>query len=137
MSANPVLRRLLGRGAIAAGLALAALGFAGAVAAASPSQPKPADDPFLPVLPTPVTPTAPDTGTLLTNAGSMLPLLGDAGSFLSAGADPGTLVTDTQNLLNDAGNLIGIPDTGSYLNPAPDANAPAPDPNAPLPYTGD
>jgi hypothetical protein len=88
-------------------------------------------------VPTPVTPTAPDTGTLLTNAGSLLPLLGDADSFLSAGGDPGTLVTDSQNLLNDAGNLIGIPDTGSYLNPAPDPNAQAPDPNAPPPDTGD
>jgi hypothetical protein len=131
MSANPALRRLLCRGAISAGLALAGLGFASGLAAASPSQPMPADNPFLPVLPGPVAPTAPDTGTLLTNSGSMLPLLGDAGSFLNAGQDPGAFVTDTQNLLNDAGNMIGIPNTGSYLTPAPDPNAPAPDPNAP------
>lgn len=135
MSANPILRRLLGRAAMSVGLALTGLAFAGGVATALPSQPAPADDPFLPVQPAPdpLVPAAPDTGTLLTNAGSVLPLLGDAGSFLSAGQDPGAFVTDTQNLLNDTGSLIGIPNTGTFLNPAPDLGVPAPDPNAPPP----
>ena len=120
MLAIPKRRRLLGRAVLCAGLALAGLGFATGVATAFPSQPVPADDPFIPVDPGTLVPAAPNTGTLLTNAGSMLPLLNDAGSFLSAGQDPNALVNDTQNILNDAGSMLGLPDTSSWLSPISD-----------------
>jgi hypothetical protein len=74
---------------------------------------------------------APDTGTLLTNARNVTPLVTDAGSMLQGPSDPGTLFSYTGTILNDLGPMMSTP-------PAPDAvpadpGAVPPDPNAGAP----
>jgi len=114
-------KRLGCRMAVGVGLALLGLGLAGGIAAASPAQPAPTDDPFLPASPAPavVDPTTTNSLGVLSNAAQVMPLLTDAGSFLSAGQDPGAYVGDLQNLLNDGGNLLGVPSAGSYIPQMP------------------
>jgi hypothetical protein len=120
-------RRLFGWAAVCIGLALAAIGFGAGVAAAAPSQPVPADIPFMPTDPTDpgAFPTDPgafpsDPGSfmptssgpmgLLSNAGGgLMPLVTDTTKLLSAGSDPNAYLTDAQALLNDAGSLVGVP----------------------------
>jgi hypothetical protein len=135
MLANPKHRRLLSRAGMCAALTLTGLWCANSIAAASPA---PADDPFLPYVP--VDPATPDSGTLLTNSGSAMPFLSDLGSMMAPGQDQGALVGETQNLVNDASGMLGMPDTGSFVpwsdfaSATPDAVAPdavAPDAVAP------
>jgi hypothetical protein len=115
MFAIPERRWLLGRAALSVGLTLAGLGFPSGVAAAFPSQPAPADNPFLVPSPDPSTvlPTAPGTGTLLTNGVNLVPVLKDATSFLSAGQGPSAYLADFQAILNDTGALLGAPNTST------------------------
>ena len=56
--------------------------------------------------------TAPDSGTFLTNAGTVMPRVTDGGSMLQAPSDP--LFTDTGNIINDTSSMTSTP-------PAPDA----------------
>jgi hypothetical protein len=114
-------KRLCCRLAVGLGLALLGLGVAGGIAAASPAQPAPTDDPFVPTLPDPgiVNPTPTNSLGVLSNAAQVMPVLTDAGSFLSAGQDPAAYVGDLQNLLNDGGNLLALPAAGSYIPQMP------------------
>ena len=83
--------------------------FAAPVSAAEPAKPDPAV----------IDPTTTNSLGVLSNAAQVMPLLTDAGSFLSAGQDPGAYVGDLQNLLNDGGNLLGVPSAGSYIPQMP------------------
>ena len=145
-------------GLAAAGLALAALQCGVGVAAARPSQPAdipflptpPDPGSALPapvdpasVLPAPVDPasalpTAADPGSVLPTSqplsglpstGSLIPLVSDAGKLLAAANDPNAWVANTQNLLNDAGSLLGLPgampNISSFAPPGGVPNVPA------------
>jgi hypothetical protein len=123
--------------AVCGGLSLAAISFCVGIAGANSAQPAPADDPFLPWVGDPglFTP-APDTGTLLTNAGNVTPLVTDAGSMLQGPSDPGTLFSDTGTILDDLGSMMSAPPAPDAVPADPDAvppdpNAGAPDPDVP------
>jgi hypothetical protein len=124
---NRCRRRVLGTAAVCGGLSLAAISFCAGIGSAN-SAPAPADDPFLPWVPDPglVSP-APDTGTLLTNAGNVMPLLTDAGSMLQAPSDPGTLLNDAGTLLTDVGSMMSQPPPADAPPADPDVVAPDPD----------
>jgi hypothetical protein len=136
-------RRVLGAVAVCGGLSLAAISFWGGIAGANSAHPAPADDPFPPWIPDPgmFTP-APDTGTFLTNAGNVTPLVTDAGSMLQGPSDPGTLFSDTGTILDDLGSMMSTPPAPDAVPadldavpPNPNAGAPDPDVVAPDPDT--
>jgi hypothetical protein len=123
-------RRVLGVAAVCAGLGAAAMSLCAGIAAASSTPPAPADIPFLPGLPDPsVLSPAPNVETLLTNTNTIMPLVTDVGSMLSAPPGPGTMLNDAGTILSDVGSMLST-------SPDPDAlpseanNQPA-DPTAP------
>ena len=121
MFTNFKRRRVLAA-AVCAGLGAAAMSLCAGTAAANSAPSAPADIPFLPWVPDPsVLSPAPDVGTLLTNANTVMPLVTGTGSMLSAPSDPGTLLNDTGTILSDIGSMLSTP---------PDPNALPPDPNA-------
>ena len=127
-------KRLARRMAVVIGLAAAGMGVACGIAAAAPA---PADDPFIPAFPGAGI-GAPGGLGMLSDAAQMMPMLTDAGSMLNAGQDPNAYMGGLQNLLNDGGNMVGVPSAGSYIPQIPVAGTDpnAPDPNAPPLDTG-
>ena len=127
-------RRVLGAVAVCGGLSLAATSFWVGIAGANSAQPAPADDPFPPWVGEPgmFTP-APDTGTFLTNAGNVTPLVPAAGSMLQGPSDPGTLFSDTGTILDDLGSMMSTPPAPDAVPADPDAVPPDPNAGAPDP----
>lgn len=130
MFTNFKRRRVLGAAAVCAGLGAAALSLCAGIAAANSTPPAPADTPFVPWVPDPsLLSPAPDVGTLSTNANTVMPLVTDAGSMLSAPSDPGTLLNDAGTILSDVGSMLSTPPDPNALPPEP--NAQPADPSAP------
>jgi hypothetical protein len=71
---------------------------------------------------------------LLSGTGQQLmPLLTDATKFLNFSQDPSGYVGALQNLLNDGGNLLGVPSAGSFMPQMPMGTT---DPSALVPSPG-
>jgi hypothetical protein len=89
MSESRKLRKLLGRGALCTGLAVATLGLGGGVAAASPLVPFAADEP---VAPSP-NPNLDTVLAVLSNVQALLPLLTGAQALGPTVTDPTSPLT--------------------------------------------
>ncbi|MBV9640867.1 MAG: hypothetical protein JO330_15090 [Mycobacteriaceae bacterium] len=85
MSILPIKRRILLGSALCAGLTLAPFGYAIATGQAAPV-PAPMDDPA----PAPPAPPAPDPSTIINQANTILPIIGQFAQYLPSFLDPNT-----------------------------------------------